>query len=295
MPVYKHDGKAISTTISCDHISAVLKTKNLYLVFDDMNGIGTIRELAERALASTGWTLGHCDTFYESDGKTEKIRTIRSDGKLGAYQLIQNICTLFCGYPEFDGNTKQVHLYCLNRRNRQMELTMGKNIVSIEKKVDSKNVVTRLYVEGEYTDDGYVGIDDVNPTGLSFLLDFGHYKDVGMFTDVHQQALDKYLTDIREARQNLMDLAKDKNLMDNRLNELWGQVDYVLFPDTADLTDFIFGGDASIGDEEFAQGDEAVVLHNDYTYTLIQIGENGKLDLTEKDVAVIKWVTRAAG
>ena len=90
-------------------------------MFDDENGIGTIKELATRALVSTGWTLGHCDTFYESDGVTEKIRTIRSDGKLGAYQLIQNICTLFAGYPEFDGDTKQVHLYCLNRRNRQME------------------------------------------------------------------------------------------------------------------------------------------------------------------------------
>lgn len=91
-PKHRHDAKGIDATIKCDHISAVLKNKNLYLVFDDTNGIGTITELAKQALETTGWTLGECDRFYESDGKTEKVRTLRSDGKLGAYQLIQNIC-----------------------------------------------------------------------------------------------------------------------------------------------------------------------------------------------------------
>jgi hypothetical protein len=45
-PKQSHSGHKILSTISCDHLSAVLKTKNLYLVFDDTNGIGTIQDLA---------------------------------------------------------------------------------------------------------------------------------------------------------------------------------------------------------------------------------------------------------
>jgi phage minor structural protein len=168
-PKKRHDQKNIDISFTCDHISSGLKTKNLFLTFDDENGINTIQNLAKLILAGTGWSLGECDTFFESDGKTEKVRSLISDGKLGSYQLIQNLCDLFCGYPEFDGDKKLVHLRCLNRRNAQMELSIGKNLSSIEQTPDTKNIITRLYVEGEYTEDGYVGIDDVNPTGLSFL------------------------------------------------------------------------------------------------------------------------------
>ena len=45
---------------------------------------------------------------------------------------------------------------------------------------------TRLYVEGEYGDNGYVGIDDVNPTGLPFLLNFDYYRELGVFTEKHE-------------------------------------------------------------------------------------------------------------
>lgn len=76
----------ISGTVTCYHSSSVLKTKNLYLQFDDNNGIGTCQELMGKVLQNTGWKLGLCDTFYEKDGVTEKIRSLSSQGKVGAYQ-----------------------------------------------------------------------------------------------------------------------------------------------------------------------------------------------------------------
>jgi hypothetical protein len=45
-----------------------------------------------------------------------------------------------------------------------------------------------LYVEGEYGDNAYVGIDDVNPTGLPFLLNFEYFRQLGLFTAEHEQA-----------------------------------------------------------------------------------------------------------
>ena len=34
--------KSITNAVTCSHLSSVLKTKNLYMTFDDENGIGTI-------------------------------------------------------------------------------------------------------------------------------------------------------------------------------------------------------------------------------------------------------------
>lgn len=48
------------------------------------------------------------------------------------------------------------------------EMTMGRDIESLAVEYNSEDIITRLYVEGEYGEDGYVGIDDVNPTGLTY-------------------------------------------------------------------------------------------------------------------------------
>lgn len=143
-------------------------------------------------LAGTGWTIGTCPTFLESDGVTEKVRSLKSDNKEGAYALISKVCNLFNAYPEYNGDTKTVNFYSLSAAGVEWELVVGKNMDGISVKKDSGAIVTRLYVEGEYGDYGYVGIDDVNPTGLNYLLNFDYYKDIGLFTAEHQTALDTY-------------------------------------------------------------------------------------------------------
>lgn len=202
-PKRLRNAKAITNTVRCSHISAELKTKNLYLTFDDTNGIDTAPNLLDRALKGTGWTRGECDTFFESDGKTEKIRSMKSEGKAGAYKLITTICDLFNAYPDFDGENKRVSLRSMNNRGALRELVVGKNINTLSVEYNSEDIITRLYVEGEYGDFGYVGIDDINPTGLNFLLDFGYYKEIGMFTNEHQQALDTYITDMKRSTSEI--------------------------------------------------------------------------------------------
>lgn len=295
VPKRNRDKNGASISITCDHISANLKTKSLYVEFNDENGIGTIEYLANQVLSGTGWSLGECDTFYENDGVTEKVRTLRSDGKVGAYQQLQNICDQFCGYPVFDGNNKEVHLYCLKRRNAQLELTIEKNASSIEQTSDSQNVITRLYVEGEYTEDGYVGIDSVNPTGLPFLLDFDYYKSIGLFKEKHQIAFDTYVTDLSEIRELIIDVSTEKNSIDSSINILWGQPNYVLFVlNDGNVSRTIYGGNAAPGDETFDSDDIVAIQHNDQTYSLTTVGENG-ISFTSTDQYIIKYITRAAG
>lgn len=65
---------------------------------------------------------------------------------------------------------------------------IGKNLNAISVNYSTESIITRLYVEGEYGDFGYVGIDDVNPTGLPFLLNFDYYRALGTFTAEHEAA-----------------------------------------------------------------------------------------------------------
>ena len=56
-PKHSHKGLAVSATITCQHVCSLLSKKNLFLTFDDTNGIGTAQYLLEQALQNTGWTL----------------------------------------------------------------------------------------------------------------------------------------------------------------------------------------------------------------------------------------------
>lgn len=84
-PVFSHKGQNVTATITCEHVCSLLNQKNLDLAFDDTNGIGTAQYLLEQALSGTGWRLDFCETFYEADGETEKVRSLSSEGKRGTY------------------------------------------------------------------------------------------------------------------------------------------------------------------------------------------------------------------
>ena len=218
-------------------------------------------------VANTGWQIGECETFYESDGVTEKIRSIKSEGKRGAYLLISDIAKMFDARPAFDGEMKTVHLYSLNRQDEILELNFGKNLTSVERKEDAENIITRLYVEGEYGDNGYVGIDDVNPTGLPYLLDFSYFAELGVFTEEHQQAVDEYIRNMRIAKQDASEHMRQMIALDNRLNDLLGQIDYVLYVvESGSITRTILGGAATTDKTGIMDDEEITVLLTDGTH-----------------------------
>lgn len=287
------DSRSISNSVTCDHLSTILKTKNLYLTFDDTNGIGTLQYLMEQVLKGTGWSLGVTDTFYERDGETEKIRSISSDGKTGSYQLTTDVCNLFKAYPVFNGETKTVDIFSLNNKTSMYEMVMGKDIDSLSVEFNSDDIITRLYVEGEYTEDGYVGIDDVNPTGLSYLMNFDYYKSIGMFTDEHQAALDKYYQDMAEAIAVIKDVAARVGEKENELNNLWGQIKYIIYPiSDGEISGKVVGGEVLAEDLDLSAGDELTVLQGDGKYREETVAEDGKISLTSTDTYAVKFILR---
>lgn len=296
-PTREHSKSSINQSIECNHISINLKTKNLYLTFDDDNGIGTIQYLLEQVLKGTGWTLGSCDTFYEKDGVTEKIRSYSSDGKVGAYQLISDICTLFNAYPEYDGENKTVNIHAFNKKGSQFEMTMGKDIESISVEYNSEDIVTRLYVEGEYSDDGYVSIDSVNPTGLSFLMNFDYYKEIGMFTDAHQRALDQYYADIKSVNDTISENITTILDLETALNNNWGQISYVINyrENAASEWKRLIGGTVPDDKKDTVEGDELAVFGADGVYRTVVAGADGSVDYLDSDLYAIKFITLPSG
>lgn len=288
-PTRKKDGKSVSAEVVCNHVSELLKTKNIYLTFDDTNGIGTISYLAEQALHGTGWTLGTVDVFLEKDGVTEKVRSLNSSGKSGAYELITKICNLFEAVPIFHGDSRTVDLRAANNRMQEWEFVVGKNLKTLSTKFDSSDIVTRLYVEGEYGDYGYVGIDDVNPTGLSYLLNFDYYKDIGLFTQRHQDALDDYLTNVLDAATNVRTIMARLNTIANRLNNAWGQIKYVVYRlENGAVASYVLGGGATDEDAELKSTDSIVIIQANDKY------RKGAPNFNTTDQAAVKYVTPAS-
>ena len=66
--------------------------------------------------------------------------------------------------------------------------------------LNTENLVTRLYVEGSFGEDGYVGIESVNPTTMNFLLNFDYFKSIGLFTEQNEQNVEDYLLALKKLK-----------------------------------------------------------------------------------------------
>ena len=295
-PAKTKSNKEIVGSVKCNGFPAILKTKNIYMVFDDENGIGTVDYIIEQILTGTGWRLGHCDTLYEEDGVTEMVRSLSSDGKKGALSLIETTCNLFKCYPVFDSENMLVNIYSLNRHEQAIEVEAGRNTETLSVTYNSEDIVTRLYVEGEYGDDGYVGIDDVNPTGLSYILNFDYYKEIGLFTDAHEAALQTYLTDALAIKTSIMDNQEDLIEYENQANNLIGQCILTLYyvNESLLIPKYTYG-DPTHEQQALNIGDEIVILNSDGTHRYVTIETTVQPLLRSGDYGVAKFATKAAG
>lgn len=294
-PNISHTKNSLSIDVKCNHVSARLRTKKLYLVFDDTNGIGKIRDLATIILQGTGWTLGTVDTFYEPDGVTEKIRTLKTSGKDGAYQLITKLCELFNARPVYNGDTQTVDLVAfvpytlaagatipdLENPNALIELNYSKTMSGVSRTLSTNDMVTRLYVEGEYGDDGYLGIESVNPTGLNFIVNFDYLKDIGLFTAQHQTTVDNYITAMSAARTLIQTSSTTMSGYQTELMKLWGTADYSLFDITSIGTAYGVTHVTSLGEDKTVLVDQAAYLiFSDGTNVLTKVTDASTNSIT---------------
>ena len=276
VPKEIHEASKMQIVVACNHISEELKTKNLYKYFDDDNGIDNCENLIRAALKGSGWKLIACDTFLESDGVTEKVRSYSCDTKTGSFNMINEICALFDARPIFHGYDRTVEIKAKSNTDGYMEVLFGKNADKIHRTPDSSNIVTRLYVEGEYGDFGYVGIDEVNPTGLPFILNFDYYKELGLFTDEHQAIVDKYLIDYKTTRDAISTDTAENLKKERELTDLIGEFSQALYTvaDGEIVEDSLIKG--------FNTANSDATIHDDDLIVVVQ--EDGKYEYIEYQI-----------
>lgn len=282
--------------VTCAGTEASLKTKNIYMEFDDENGIGTVSELADNVLAGTGWHRGYTDPMLEEDGVTEKIRSLTSGGKQGALGLMTTLCNLFKCYPIYKTDSKTVELYNYNNREQVLEGTIGVNLNALNVTYNSSDITTRLYVEGEYAEDGYIGIDDVNPTGMPYIMNFDYYREIGVFTETHEAALATYLTDIKNVSQRIKANSAHITEKEDQINDLIGQCKMVLYYTTQGFNNPVAEyGDLTATQRTLRIGDEVVVLKNNGTFRYATIETTPAALIKSGEYGIAKFATKAAG
>jgi len=294
----KHKTKGeVYGVVECSGLEASLKTKNIYMEFDDENGIGTVDYLVDQILAGTGWHRGHTDPMLEKDGVTEKVRSLESGGKQGALGLMTTVCNLFRCYPVYKTDSMEVELYNYNNRDQVLEGTVGVNLDALSVKYNSTDIVTRLYVEGEYGDDGYIGIDSVNPTGLSYIMNFDYYKEIGVFTAEHETALANYLRDIRNVKDRISANAREMIGVEDDINDMIGQCKMVLYYTSSGFSNpvVVYGDDITGSEKALNVGDEVVVLNNNGTFRYATIETTAAALIQSGDYGIAKFITNAAG
>lgn len=175
-PRITHSNFTKQVNVVAGHISQILKVKNFGLEFsdDEGNNIGTADQLLATILDGTGWTPGLVDTFYEKDGVSIKVRSLKAPAKTGAFGLIASMCNLFDAKPIYHGDSKTVDIVPLNpfsdpnggvpnvANDKVIELHYGQNLRNISRTLNAENITTKLYAYGSYGDDvsGYCGIDE---------------------------------------------------------------------------------------------------------------------------------------
>ena len=174
-PKITHQNLSATRSVTCEHVSSLLRTKSLGLVFSDTEGnnVGTAQDILATILgdpmdgnpSSTGWKVGYVEKFYEDDDPTKmkiKVRSLIASERTGAFNLISKLCDLFEAKPIFHGDTKKVDIIHMNpfsepengelpdvtKADGVFELHYGKNIKSVTKTLNTDNIVTRLHAYG---------------------------------------------------------------------------------------------------------------------------------------------------
>ena len=217
--------RVLELEVECEHVSKRLANKNLFLELkDDGSGVGTARELLERILNGTGWRIGRMNAFLEADGVTEKVRTLTCGQKTGAYRMIAQLAELFGASPVFHGRSRTVDLLAEVGQDLGVEFRYTKNLETVHRTCSSDNVCTRMYVDYLESEQGYIGIERVNPLGTSFVLNFSYMEHLGLISQEQIEHMAGYAEALQNNATVIKPLIALLTEQQNAMNALVGQV-----------------------------------------------------------------------
>ena len=169
----------------------------------DFEYIDNAKNILTNVLNGSDWSVGTVETFFEDDNVTEKLRTLKANGNTNRYELIQQIAEIFSGFPKFNTISKTVDLFKDARVDKGIVFKYGKNIKSYSLTSTTKELATKIWVEGGESSSEIIYIDDVNPTGEPYILNFGFFIEKGLMTTTHITAYEDFETNIAIINTNI--------------------------------------------------------------------------------------------
>lgn len=146
-------------------------------IYAENNGPGAIDTLfAYTVTAETGGAL------------REKYRSAEKKSGTSCYEEIMALEDLIGGRAVFHGSTKTVDFVRVVGKDTKFAFKPRYNTKSIKRTRSSNEFITRLYVVNQETESGYIGIEDVNPLGTNFIMNFDHFD----IDDVKKNAINEY-------------------------------------------------------------------------------------------------------
>ena len=158
-------------------------------------------------------TPSNLETVYNDFNSYEKVRSI-NESETNRFNLIQTLCETFECWPNFiiehDMETGEILLDEDYRQKKWVTFSeyfeseneagfkYGINLKSIERTVESEDIVTKIIVKdnsNEFATDGYCSIARAseNQTGENFIYDFSYYINQGLlnFNEINNDLYSK--------------------------------------------------------------------------------------------------------
>ena len=199
--------------------------------------------------STDGVTMAYTVTDAESGEPREKYRSVNKEQGISAYDQLKDVAEIFGGKLKFNGLTKRVSIKKTIGRDTKVSFKAGYNMSSIKRKRSTTEIMTRLYVINQTSQNGYIGIEDVNPMGTNFLLDFSYYRDLGLLTKEHENAINQFTQETADTAAQKKAAYDLYTFYSNSLNNMVGRTPMGM----AEVA-HINGNDVQIGASLFYDG-----------------------------------------
>lgn len=155
---------------------SIITTGDMFQLISDSVNIakGVLEIFAEE----TGWKIGYIDEDarieHHNGGTNNKYRWFDPTDSNWYNFLKETVAPAFDCVFVFDSFTETIHTYAKKNlgEHKGFNLDITRLAKNILRKEVSESVVTRLFVKGRETEDGYVGIEEENPLGTNYIENF---------------------------------------------------------------------------------------------------------------------------
>jgi len=127
---------------------------------------------------------------------------------------------------ENGGPRKYVYLKEYVGKDNYAGFKYGVNLQSIERNINSDEIVTKLIVElaqSDYTDEGFVSIANApsNISGEQYILNFDYYYSQGLLDrDVTQPEIDRLVSNVKDFNLELKELEKERRELNSVFTDI---------------------------------------------------------------------------